>query len=161
MILFELRCDKDHHFEGWFRDGKGYEAQTKAGKLVCPVCGSRRIEKAMMAPRIGKGARAAAGKAETTNLPVPAPAPVPASAPVPAAMPSEMKAVQMLRELRKQIEANCDYVGPQFAEEARKIHYGETEARGIYGETSAEEAEALDEEGIEFARVPWVPRQDS
>jgi hypothetical protein len=63
--------------------------------------------------------------------------------------------------MRKQIEANCDYVGPGFAEEARKIHYGEAEARGIYGETSAEEAEALDEEGIEFARVPWVPRQDS
>jgi hypothetical protein len=72
-----------------------------------------------------------------------------------------MKAVQMLREMRKQIEANCDYVGPGFAEEARKIHYGETEARGIYGETSPEEAAALDEEGIEFARVPWVPRQDS
>jgi hypothetical protein len=155
MILFELRCDQNHHFEGWFRDGKGYEAQTKAGKLVCPVCGSRRIEKAMMAPRIGKGARAKSGKAEATNLPVPAPAPV---APPQQA---EMKAVQMLRDLRKQIEANCDYVGPEFAEEARKIHYGETEARGIYGETSAEEAEALDEEGIEFARVPWVPRQDS
>jgi hypothetical protein len=155
MILFELRCDQNHHFEGWFRDGKGYEAQTKAGKLVCPVCGSRRIEKAMMAPRIGKGARTKSAKAEVTNLPAPAPAPVP------PAHPAEMKAVQMLRDLRKQIEANCDYVGPEFAEEARKIHYGEAEARGIYGETSAEEAEALDEEGIEFARVPWVPRQDS
>jgi len=155
MILFELRCDKDHHFEGWFRDGRGYEAQTKAGKLVCPVCGSRRVKKAMMAPRIGKGARAKSAKVETTNLPVPAPAPVPPP------QQAEMKAVQMLRDLRKQIEANCDYVGPEFAEEARKIHYGEAEARGIYGETSAEEAEALDEEGIEFARVPWVPRQDS
>jgi hypothetical protein len=155
MILFELRCNKDHHFEGWFRDGRGYETQTKAGKLVCPVCGSRRIEKAMMAPRIGKGARAKSSKPEATNLPAPAPAPAP------PAQQAEIKAVQMLRELRKQVEANCDYVGPEFAEEARKIHYGEAEARGIYGETSAEEAEALDEEGIEFARVPWVPRQDS
>ncbi|HWA43532.1 MAG TPA: DUF1178 family protein [Hypericibacter adhaerens] len=154
MILFELKCDKDHHFEGWFRDGKGYDAQTKAGKLVCPVCGSRRIEKAMMAPRIGKGARKADAKPEAATVPV-------APASVPAVLPPEMKAVQLLRELRKQVEANCDYVGPQFAEEARKIHYGETEARGIYGETTAEEAEALDEEGIEFARVPWVPRQDS
>jgi hypothetical protein len=155
MILFELRCQKDHHFEGWFRDGKGFETQTKAGKLVCPVCGNRRIEKAMMAPRIGKAARSKSEKLDTANLPVPSPAPV---AP---AQQAEMKAVQMLREMRKQIEANCDYVGPGFAEEARKIHYGEAEARGIYGETSAEEAEALDEEGIEFARVPWVPRQDS
>jgi hypothetical protein len=155
MILFELRCQKDHHFEGWFRDGKGFETQTKAGKLVCPVCGNRRIEKALMAPRIGKGARTKSAKSETANLTVPSPAPVP------PAQPAEMKAVQMLREMRKQIEANCDYVGPGFAEEARKIHYGEAEARGIYGETSAEEAEALDEEGIEFARVPWVPRQDS
>jgi hypothetical protein len=155
MILFELRCNKDHHFEGWFRDGRGYETQTKAGKLVCPVCGSRRIEKAMMAPRIGKGARAKSSKPEATNLPAPAPAPAP------PAQQAEIKAVQMLRELRKQVEANCDYVGPEFAEEARKIHYGEAEARGIYGETSAEEAEALDEEGIEFARVPWISRQDS
>jgi hypothetical protein len=155
MILFELRCSKDHHFEGWFRDGKGYEAQIKAGKLVCPVCGSRRIEKAMMAPRIGRGARSKSAKTEATNLPVPA------AAPAPPAQQAEMKAVQMLRDLRTQIEANCDYVGPAFAEEARKIHYGEAEARGIYGETSPEEAESLDEEGIEFARVPWVPRQDS
>jgi hypothetical protein len=155
MILFELRCKKDHHFEGWFRDGKSFEAQTKAGKLVCPICGSHNVEKAMMAPRIGKGSRGKPAAAEATNLPAPAPVPVP------PAQQAEMKAVQMLREMRKQIEANCDYVGPGFAEEARKIHYGETEARGIYGETSPEEAEALDEEGIEFARVPWVPRQDS
>src|SRR5882724_6126729 len=96
MILFELKCKKDHHFEGWFRDGKGFETQTKAGKLVCPVCGSRRIEKAMMAPRIGKAARTKASKTEITNLPVPAPAPVP------PAQQAEMKAVQMLREMRKQ-----------------------------------------------------------
>jgi hypothetical protein len=153
MILFELRCKKDHHFEGWFRDGKSFEAQTRAGKLVCPICGSRNVEKAMMAPRIGKGSHSKPAAAETPQPPVPAP--------VPPAQQAEMKAVQFLREMRKQIEDNCDYVGPGFAEEARKIHYGETEARGIYGETSPEEAEALDEEGIEFARVPWVPRQDS
>lgn len=69
-------------------------------------------------------------------------------------------AVKALRELRAKVEADCDYVGPEFAEEARRIHYGETEARGIYGETTDEEAEALDEEGIDFARIPWVPRHD-
>jgi hypothetical protein len=149
MILFELKCDRHHHFEGWFRDGKGYEAQTKAGKIVCPVCGSRRVEKAPMAPRIGKGARERGGEGKSP------------AAPLSAKQQAEMKAVQILRELRAKIEANCDYVGPAFAEEARRIHYGETEARGIYGETTPEEAEALDEEGIEIARIPWVPRQDS
>ncbi|MFZ5792705.1 MAG: DUF1178 family protein [Pseudomonadota bacterium] len=149
MILFELKCDRHHQFEGWFRDGKGYEAQTKAGKIVCPVCGSRRIEKAMMAPRIGKGARQRDGEGKSP------------AASISTKQQAEMKAVQMLRELRQKIEANCDYVGPEFAEEARRIHYGEAEARGIYGETTPEEATALDEEGIEVARIPWVPRQDS
>src|SRR5262245_59856079 len=118
MILFELRCNKDHHFEGWFRDGKGFESQIKAGKLVCPVCGSRRIEKALMAPRIGKSARTKSNASETPSPPAPTPA-------VPPTQQAEMKAVQMLREMRKQIEADCDYVGTGFAEEARKIHYGE------------------------------------
>lgn len=154
MILFELRCDQDHHFEGWFRDGRGCEAQIRDGKIACPVCGSRRVEKALMAPRIGKGARNGSGP-EKIDAEKRAPLAVSAK------QQAEMKAVQMLRELRAKIEANCDYVGPEFAEEARRIHYGEAEARGIYGETTPEEAEALDEEGIEFGRVPWVPRQDS
>jgi hypothetical protein len=66
-----------------------------------------------------------------------------------------------LGELRAKVEANCDYVGEKFAEEARKIHYGETDPRGIYGETSKDEADALAEEGVEFARIPWLPRHDS
>jgi hypothetical protein len=149
MILFQLRCARDHEFEGWFRDGRNYESQRKAGKIVCPVCNSRKVEKAPMAPRIAKGAR----------MPVEKPAPTAAPTAKPAETPQTM-AVKALRELRSKVEANCDYVGPAFAEEARRIHYGETEPRGIYGETSDEEAEALDEEGIEFAKIPWVPRHD-
>lgn len=150
MILFQLRCAKAHEFEGWFRDGRNYECQRKGGKIACPVCNSRKIEKAPMAPRIAKGA----------GVPVEKQAPVSAPAPAKPTETPQMMAVKMLRELRAKVEENCDYVGPAFAEEARRIHYGETEPRGIYGETSDQEAEALDEEGIEFAKIPWVPRHD-
>src|SRR5258705_12830970 len=138
MILFELRCAQDHQFEGWFPNGAAYEAQLAARELSCPLCGDRKIDKAVMAPRIGK-----------------APA-----APTPATKVA-MNTQAALRELRKKIESDCDYVGPDFAEEARRIHYGEAEERGIYGEASDEQAQGLNEEGIAVARIPWVPRNDN
>jgi hypothetical protein len=138
MILFNLKCAKDHQFEGWFRDGDAFDAQAAAKKINCPICGSRRITKALMAPRIGKHGAKEAKQAE-----------------IQAAVLRELK------ELRKKVESNCDYVGDKFAEEARRIHYGEVDPRGIYGEASDEEASALTEEGVEFAQIPWVPRQDS
>jgi hypothetical protein len=157
MILFDLRCAKGHVFEAWFRDGGTAERQLAAHKLACPDCGSAKVTKAPMAPRIGKGSKAAdrpqgnAGdKAEGSNPP-------PQGA---LAGPAALVAKQ-LRELRAKVEANFDYVGERFAEEARKIHYGETDARGIYGETSDDEAQSLSEEGVEFARIPWLPRHDS
>jgi hypothetical protein len=140
MILFDLKCARDHVFEAWFPNNAAYEKQAKAGAVSCPSCGSRKVEKAPMAPRIGKSA----GKAEL---------------PVVAAEHAEIR--QKLTELRSKIEANCDYVGSKFAEEARRIHYGETERRDIYGEASDDEAKELHEEGVEFARVPWLQRQDS
>jgi hypothetical protein len=136
MILFTLRCAAEHEFEGWFRDGATYEKQAKAGVIVCPHCGDGRIEKAPMAPRVMKS---------TEKSPAPTPAQVRAA----------------LVELRQRIEKSCDYVGPRFAEEARKIHYGEVEAKGIYGESTAEEAKALDEEGIAVGRIPWIPLGDA
>jgi hypothetical protein len=142
MILFELRCAQDHQFEGWFPSGAAYEAQLAKRELSCPLCGDRKIDKAVMAPRIGK-----AGE------PTP-PEPTPATR-------KALNAKAALQELRKKIEANCDYVGPGFAEEARRIHYGEAEERGIYGEASDEQAQGLNEEGIAVARIPWVPRNDS
>jgi len=131
MIKFDLKCRRDHVFEAWFRDSAAYEEQAEAHKIVCPECGARKVEKAVMAPRVAKGAAKAA----------------------------EMR--KALQALRAKVEADCDYVGPQFAEEARKIHYGEAEARGIYGETSAEEAEALSDEGVPFAQIPWLPKESA
>ena len=135
MIVFSLRCAKGHEFEGWFRDGAAYEKQAKSGKVACPDCGDVKVEKAPMAPRLSRQGRA------------------------PEISPAEMR--KALVEMRRQVEANCDYVGPNFAEEARKIHYGETPKKSIYGESTPDEAKSLAEEGIEFGRIPWVPTGDA
>lgn len=157
MIVFDLKCRRDHVFEAWFPDSASFAEQAEAGKVACPVCGSRKVTKALMAPAVLKG-----GSREETQ---PAATATPAESAAPsAAMGDAQKAAElrrMLRELRKHVEANCDYVGERFAEEARKIHYGETDPRGIYGETSDDEARSLEEEGIEVTRVPWLPRENS
>jgi hypothetical protein len=142
MILFSLRCTADHHFEGWFRDSAAYEKQSAAHEIVCPECGDTGIEKALMAPHIGKSRR------EEKRGP-------------PRSQFSPAQLRKALQELRRQVEANCDYVGDRFAEEARRIHYGETDPRGIYGEATADEAKSLADEGVEFAAVPWVPPTDA
>ena len=152
MMVFNLQCRKNHVFEAWFRDSASFDKQVDAGVLACPTCGSRKIEKALMAPRLGKsgkGGQLSAGPSESAGQK--------------AVMETQDagEAMKALRELRQKIEQNCDYVGPGFAEEARKIHYGETDPRSIYGETSREDAEALTEEGVSFGRVPWAPDRDS
>lgn len=144
MILYRLRCKDDHEFEGWFRNADAFDAQRASGTLECPVCGSAEIGKALMAPSIARG------RAET-----PAPAPAEMQAMHPAAQQAaELK--RQLRALRRVVEENCDYVGDRFAEEARRIHYGEVDPRGIYGESTPEESARLRDEGIEFGSVPWV-----
>jgi hypothetical protein len=161
MILYQLNCDSAHSFEAWFKDGDTADRQLKRRSVECPACGSVKVAKALMAPRIGKAGSKSAGAARDL---APVEAPMPPALPVPApnkmaVMPPEMR--QMLKEVRRQIEANCDYVGDKFAEEARKIHEGESEARGIYGEATEEQHQELIEDGIEVARVPWVPRDDA
>lgn len=146
MILFDLKCSQGHRFEGWFRNGAAYEAQAAAHAITCPLCGDAQVEKAPMAPAIAKGGRTR-DREES-----------PAAPAIPdAAQEAQGEILRQLRELRSQVEKNADYVGEQFAEEARKIHYGEAEGRAIYGETSIEQAEALREEGVPIARIPWVP----
>ena len=161
MILYRLRCSKGHEFESWFKDSKTYERQEKKSLVGCAVCGDAKVARAIMSPRIGKG-----GKAVEVEVPAaPAPAPVPSPeqqvaqqkmAAIARHMPKELR--EALLKVRAEVEKNCEHVGDKFAEEARKIHYGESDKRGIYGETSEEEAEALAEEGIEFGRLPWIPR---
>lgn len=136
MIRFSLRCASGHEFEGWFRSGEGYEAQQKAGEIACPECGDMHVEKALMAPNIGRSREA--------RLPI---------------SPAQLRAA--LVELRQQVESHCDYVGPQFAEEARRIHYGESDPRGIYGEATESESRELLEEGIKFGKIPWIAPTDA
>jgi hypothetical protein len=160
MILYRLRCSKGHEFESWFKDSKFYERQEKKSLIGCAVCGDAKVTRALMAPRLGtKGNKKTAAMTSEAPAALPAPSPTPQQQQMAALarhMPKEMR--ETLLKLREQVEKNCEHVGPKFAEEARKIHYGESDKRGIYGETSDEEAEALAEEGIEFGRLPWVPR---
>jgi len=187
MILYNLRCHKDHVFETWFRDSAAYDSQTKAAVVECPVCGSSKVEKAIMAPHVTKSAGRSRSRGEDAGVPTAAPTATPmavstgaptsktpapngpvSGATVSGATTKAMREVEQsakmrraLQELRRQVEESFDYVGPEFAEEARKIHYGETDERPIYGETSDAEAEALEEEGVSVSRIPWLPRENS
>lgn len=152
MILFSLRCDHGHGFESWFRDGDSFEAQAKRKLISCPVCGSGEVEKAPMAPAVVRADRGPKRGPETVEE-------APAEAPVPAAvLPPEAKALrEMVRALRRHVEANAEAVGPRFAEEARKMHYGEIEHRAIYGSATPDEAQELREEGVAFQPLPILP----
>jgi hypothetical protein len=160
MIHYQLRCAQDHEFDGWFQSSTAFDKQAKAGLVECPVCGGVKVWRALMAPAVTSR--------EAVPAPVEAPAPAAPPSPAPTAtepavatngpMPAHLRA--MLQRLRAEVEKHCDYVGPAFAEEARKIHRGESDKAGIYGETTPAEAEALADEGIEVARMPWVPRAD-
>jgi len=143
MIRYDLICDKAHAFDGWFRDSEAYDAQSAAGELQCPVCGSTVIDKQLMTP----GIPAKANRRGESRRPV-------------FAAQKEGKVAELIeavRKLRRQVEENADYVGDRFAEEARKIHYNEVEPRGIYGEASLEEAKSLLEEGVEVQPLPPLP----
>ncbi len=161
MIVFDLKCEHDHQFEAWFRSSSAYEAQQADGKVECPYCGSKTVVKAPMAPNV------AAKSNQKTERPVPRPEPaeskdVAVSAEQDKKLPElSAEAKEVLNKMRQHVEANCDYVGKEFAEEARKMHYGETEERGIYGESTVEETTALLEEGIHVLPVPGIRRTDA
>ena len=160
MIHYELRCANGHGFDGWFPGSAAFDQQARSGLLQCPVCASPDVSRAIMAPRLRKGA--AAPQAETavkTEAPAEAAAP-PARPPAPAMPPMPDRLRAALQRIRAEVEQRCDYVGPRFAETARAIHAGDTPPRPIYGEASPEQAEALADDGIEVAQIPWVPRAD-
>jgi hypothetical protein len=157
MIHYQLRCDQQHGFDGWYKDSAAFDKLAKAGLVDCPVCGSSQVSRALMAPAIARGQPAIE---PPTPPPEAAPRAPAGDAPQAAAgpMPAQMQA--LLQRMRAEVEKNCDYVGADFAEEARRMQRGETALRGIYGEANDADAEALRDEGIEVARLPWVPRAD-
>lgn len=129
MIAYSLRCHKGHEFEGWFRNSAAFDEQSNSGHLLCPSCNSPKIEKAIMAPAVS-GTKKSAKKTDAKQM------------------------RQFATGLRKYVQENADYVGPKFAEEARKIHYGEVPERQIYGEASQREAQELVDEGVDVALLP-------
>ena len=161
MIRYRLKCEKRHEFEAWFANSGAFDRQAKRREISCPRCGTTRVEKALMTPSVAR--RGGRRRAEAENKPA---EPASASAPpVPAAqalpemhrLAAHGELATAMRKLRTEIEAKSEYVGPRFPEEARKIHYEESPARGIYGEATREEAQALSEEGIEFFPLPPLP----
>jgi hypothetical protein len=151
MIHYQLRCDAAHEFDGWFASSEGFESQARRGLIACPVCADTHITRALMTPGIPRKGE----KSPEPAVPVPAAVNPTAGGEIPDA------ARAVLQRLRQEVEAHCEYVGADFAEEARRIHHGEAERRGIYGESSEEEAASLADDGIDIARIPWVRRTDS
>jgi hypothetical protein len=137
LIRFSLICDQDHEFEAWFRNNDDFDKQKKRGFVECPSCGSKKVGKALMAPAVSTGRRQ-----EKIAL---------------AMNEMQKKAMAEIKALSEKIRENADYVGDKFAEEARKIHFGEADARGIYGEATPDEARALVEDGVEFMPIPVFP----
>jgi hypothetical protein len=137
LIRFSLICEREHEFEAWFRSNDDFDTQKKRGFVDCPSCGSHRIEKALMAPAVSTGR-----KQEKIAL---------------AMGEAQKQALAQLKAMAEKVRENADYVGDKFAEEARKIHFGESDPRGIYGEATVDEAKSLAEDGVEFMPIPSFP----
>jgi hypothetical protein len=153
MIRYNLRCERGHAFESWFQSSSAYDSQVKRKLLNCPSCGSTTVEKAIMAPQIGRK------KQDGTAPPQPeaASTEVPSVASTPLMMAQERELRAKLKELRDHVTKNADNVGERFPNEARKMHYGDIEHRPIYGEASPDEARSLIDEGIEVTPLPVLP----
>ena len=158
MILYRLRCSKGHEFDSWFKDSKTYERQEKKSLIGCAVCGDAKVLRAPMAPRLGKGSK----KVEVEKPAAPAAPQAPTAeqqqmATLAKHMPKELR--EALLKVRAEVEKNCEHVGDKFAEEARKIHFKEVDQRGIYGEATKEEVQALVEDGVDFMPLPSVKEE--
>ena len=138
MIHYSLQCEQEHRFEGWFASSEDFDRQRERGLVTCPVCESKRVSKLLMAPNVTTGRQKDRTQAVAMDT-----------------MRRDM--IAKIKDAVKEIRANAEDVGERFPEEARKIHYGETEARGIIGQASVDEAQALTEEGIEIAPLPGFP----
>jgi hypothetical protein len=153
MIHYALVCEQGHNFESWFQNSAAYDKQAKRGLVTCPHCGSAKVEKAIMAPRLSSS-RNQGGAVESETAASPAPPAASENSPVAMISPAETEFRARLKELREHLTKNADNVGQKFPEEARKMHYGEIEHRSIYGEASPKDAKDLAEEGIEFHPLP-------
>ena len=168
MIRYALACPDAHAFEAWFANSAAFEDQREAGLLACPLCGSTAVDRALMAPAVstarskeGRGRQESLAGAEGTASEGGGESRASPESSEPmrlaANVPERQEVVAALRKLRRHLTEKADYVGPKFAEEARRIHYNEAEKRGIYGEATPDDARALAEEGIAFHPLPSLP----
>jgi hypothetical protein len=161
VIRYTLVCERGHDFESWFKDSGAFDSQVGRSLVICPACGSAKVEKAIMAPQVARKDRAMAKApvavpAETPNLPVPAP-----SAPVAMLPPEAVELRRKIRELRETLTKNAEDVGAKFPEVARQIHYGEIDDKPIYGEATLADAREMIEEGIGLMPLPIVPDEQN
>jgi hypothetical protein len=164
MIRYDLMCGARHRFEAWFRSSGEFDRLALADELRCPFCGSAEVEKALMAPAVsgtrteGRAvlAEPAEGQSPTTAGP-PKPEPQADKLAAAAGDPRLKGMLEEMRRIRREVLESADYVGKRFPEEARKIHYQESEKRGIFGEATAEEVRSLLEEGVEVHPLPVLP----
>jgi len=145
MIRYRLQCHNGHEFEAWFRSSTGYDRQARRSEIACPECNATDVSKTIMAPGLAIRTDDTEGT-KAANLPEGA-----------KRTEAQREFLALMRKVRREVENRAEYVGPNFAEEARKIHYEEVEQRGIYGEATSEEARELTEEGIEFLPLPRLP----
>ncbi|MFM1816457.1 MAG: hypothetical protein RLZ98_3152 [Pseudomonadota bacterium] len=165
MIRYSLICKEEHEFEGWFRNSDDYDRQRKRGLVRCPTCSSKKISKALMAPSVvtsPERRRRPTVPAVSDPEPLSAVSSPPAGVPQPALSPeATAEFLAAVRRFRKKVEAEAEYVGPRFAEEARRIHHEEAEERSIYGEASITEAKELLDEGIPLTPLPRLPEDEN
>jgi hypothetical protein len=139
VIHYALVCDNTHKFEAWFRNAEAYDQQHARGIVTCPICNSGAVEKALMAPAVARAS------SEKVSLSI--------------GHPQHAQLRDAMKALRHKVTSEADYVGDKFAEEARKIHFKDVEARGIYGEATQEEVSALVEDGVDFMPLPNLPEE--
>ena len=177
MIVFDLKCEENHVFEAWFQNSDTYETQAKNGQIECPYCGSSSISKSVMSPNISAKSNSSA-KSKSEDMAsreigskdmVSGDHLISASANVPDTMAASAEDVKRaldhmhttMKKFRNHVKNECEYVGEKFADEARAIHEGTAENRGIYGEATLEETEELLNDGIEVLPVPGLDKLDS
>ncbi len=147
MIQYSLICENDHKFDAWFRSASAYDEQVARGIVSCPICAAPKVSKALMSPAVPRKE----GQRQTPSK----------SIALSAGHPDQKKLRKAMRALREKVTSEADYVGEKFAEEARKIHDHEADARGIYGEATAEEAASLLEDGVDFMPLPSLPEEQN
>jgi hypothetical protein len=158
MIRYALVCDNAHEFESWFAGSSSFEDQLRRGLVACPLCDSKHVDRAIMAPNVARTDRdARAINVDVEVSPVAASAAPAPKAPAALMGEAEIALRQMLTDLHKHVAENAEHVGPRFADEALKIHHGESDSRPIYGEATSEDARMLHEEGVEFMPLPRLP----